>query len=292
MNKIKIFCFGFGQVAKSFINKLISRKEHLDLSITSRMPTHQKDFNNLKINSYMFNENIFDKDLKDKLEQANYILVSIPPVNGKDIVTKYIQSNLKNIKNCKWITYLSATSVYGDHNGEWVTEESITKPTSPNGIERLKAENSWMDLSKNNNFPLQIFRLAGIYSNEYNILKRLQLGKVQIIDKKNHYFSRIHVEDIANVLCESFKNFKNLETYNICDDMPASQNQVVSYGAKLLKLQQPKAVKLEEIESEMLKNFYKDSKKVNNKKMKNFFKYELKFPTFIEGLNNIFSNTF
>ena len=40
----------------------------------------------------------------------------------------------------------------------------------------------------------------------------------------------------------------------------------------------------------MLKNFYKDSKKVSNKKMKKFFNYNLKFPTYIEGLNNISNN--
>ena len=55
-------------------------------------------------------------------------------------------------------------------------------------------------MSLKNNYPLQIFRLAGIYSNEFNILKRLQTGKVQLVDKKNHFFSRIHVEDIANIL--------------------------------------------------------------------------------------------
>ena len=40
----------------------------------------------------------------------------------------------------------------------------------------------------------------------------------------------------------------------------------------------------------MLKNFYKDSKKVDNKKMKNFFKYKLKYPTYEEGLNIFFNN--
>ena len=32
--------------------------------------------------------------------------------------------------NCKWITYLSATSVYGDHKGDWVNEKASLKPTS------------------------------------------------------------------------------------------------------------------------------------------------------------------
>tara|TARA_Y100000591_G_scaffold323247_1_gene340756 strand:- start:380 stop:1258 length:879 start_codon:yes stop_codon:yes gene_type:complete len=290
MNKLKLFCFGFGQVAECFVNKLISEKKDLNLSITSRQETHQIEFNNLKINSYMFNKDKFDASIKLKLEEANHILISVPPVEGKDIVANYFDANLKNIKNCKWITYLSATSVYGDHNGEWVNEKSITKPTSSNGVNRLEAENAWKSLSTKNNFPLQIFRLAGIYSNQNNILKRLQLGKIQIVDKKNHFFSRIHVEDIANILFKSIDNFKNNEIYNICDDKPASQIEVAAYGARLLNVAKPNPINLEEVEGEMLKNFYKDSKKVDNKKMKEFFNYNLKYPTYKEGLSYIFNN--
>ena len=203
---------------------------------------------------------------------------------------RYLQLSEK-ITNCKWITYLSATSVYGDHKGNWVNENSPTKPTSANGLNRLEAEKTWKSLSKKNNYPLQIFRLAGIYSNEFNILKRLKTSSVQIVDKKNHFFSRIHVEDIANILFKSLDNFKSNEIYNISDDKPAPQSEVAAYGAKLLKLEKLNPVKLEEIESEMLQNFYKDSKKVDNKKMKSFFKYNLKYPTYVEGLDYIFDNS-
>ena len=240
----------------------------------------------------MFENDKFDESINNEIEKANYILISIPPVNGEDLVSKNFGISLKKNNNCKWITYLSATSVYGDHKGEWVDEKSITKPTSINGINRLKAEESWMEISKKYNLPLQIFRLAGIYSQEFNILKRLQNNKVQLVDQKNHFFSRVHVEDIANILFKSLENFKNNETFNICDDRPASQLEVAAYGAKLLKLKLPKLTRLNDIESEMLKNFYKDSKKVDNKKMKTFFKYELKYPTYVEGLNEIFNNTF
>jgi hypothetical protein len=41
--------------------------------------------------------------------------------------------------------------------------------------------------------------------------------------------------------------------------------------SKLLGIDKPKTIEINEIESEMLKNFYKDSKKVDNKKMKEFF---------------------
>ena len=290
MSKIKVFCFGFGQVAECFINKLIYEKKDFDLSITSRKETHQVEFNNIKIDSFQFSNDRVDNTIIKKLESANYILISIPPIDGKDIVANYFETNLKIRSNLKWITYLSATSVYGDHKGGWVNENSTTKPSSPNGISRLQAENTWLRLSNKYNYPLQIFRLAGIYSNEFNILKRLLTGKIQIVDKKNHFFSRIHVEDIACILFKSLNNFKNNEIYNICDDKPASQSDVAAYGAKLLKLQSPNPVKLEEVESEMLKKFYNDSKKVDNKKMKAFFKYNLKFPTYVEGLDYILNN--
>ena len=51
----------------------------------------------------------------------------------------------------------------------------------------------------------------------------------------------------------------------------------MQYGAKILNLPEPKEIKLDQIESEMLKSFYNDSKKVSNKKAKEFFKYKIAF---------------
>ena len=86
-------------------------------------------------------------------------------------------------------------------------------------------------------------------------------------------------------------NFKKGEIYNISDDKPASNKEVIMYGIKLLGVDEPQTIEISEIESEMLKNFYKDSKKVSNKKMKNFFNFELKYPTYIEGLDYINNNS-
>ncbi|MDB9706042.1 oxidoreductase, partial [Pelagibacteraceae bacterium] len=191
----------------------------------------------------------------------------------------------------KWITYLSATSVYGNHDGGWVDENSETKPTSPSGVERLKAEKKWIEVANKFDLPFQIFRLSGIYSNQYNILTRLKSGKAKIINKKDHFFSRIHVEDIANILSNSLTQIKKNEVYNISDDRPASAEEVTMYGIKLLGVDKPKTIEINEIESEMLKGFYRDSKKVDNKKMKEIFNYKLKYPTYVEGLNYIFNNT-
>ena len=45
MRNINIFCFGFGQVAKYFINKIKSENYKINLSTTSTSKTSQKSFN-------------------------------------------------------------------------------------------------------------------------------------------------------------------------------------------------------------------------------------------------------
>ena len=289
MRKIKVFCFGFGQVAKYFVKKILKEKQALELNVSSRKKTHKLTFEGIDYNSYEFNDKKIDKDIKIKIKNADFILISIPPIDNEDIVVKNFKETIKKT-NTKWITYLSATSVYGNHDGAWVNENSETKPTSTSGIKRLNAEDQWLKFANENNLPLQIFRLSGIYSEENNILKRLISGQAKIIKKENHFFSRIHVEDIANILFYSMKKFKRNEIYNISDDKPAPQEEIASYGSKLLKVKSPKILKLEALEDGMLKDFYKDSKKVDNKKVKNFFGYQFTYPTYKEGLDKIFNN--
>ena len=62
------------------------------------------------------------------------------------------------------------------------------------------------------------------------------------------------------------------------------------YGAKILNIKNLKKIEANEIENETLKNFYRDSKKVSNKKVKKTFDYNFKFPSYIEGLNYIRDN--
>ena len=289
MKNINIFCFGFGQVAKNFIDKLILENYNITLSSTTRNETKKEIFNGIDYKNFQFNSEKYDKNILSKLREADHILVSIPPKEGEDIVIKSFSKFLESSK-VKWITYLSATSVYGNHKGDWVNENSETKPTSPNGLARLKAENSWLALKMSKNLPVQIFRLSGIYSNERNILVRLKLGTARLINKKNHFFSRIHVEDIASILFKSLSKFKSGEIYNLADDKPSSSEEIMLHGAKMLNIKNLKKIEVKEIESEMLKNFYKDSKKVSNKKMKNYFDYSFKFPTYVEGLNYVRDN--
>ena len=290
MKKINIFCFGFGQVAKYFIYNL-SKKYDVNLVVTSREKTQKNFFLGINYNSYHFLDDNFDRDILDKIKNCDHILVSIPPINGTDIVIKNFKKILENAE-INWITYLSATSVYGDHQGKWVDESSKLNPLTENGKSRLTAEKKWIEFCSKKKLPFQIFRLSGIYSSERNIFERIKSGLQKVVNKPNHFFSRIHVEDIANILEITLeqRNIKPGEIYNLSDDYPCSNIEIANYAYNLMKISKPKMIKINEIKNEMLRNFYKDSKKVSNRKMKIFFEYKLKFSTYVEGLNYIRNN--
>ena len=95
------------------------------------------------------------------------------------------------------------------------------------------------------------------------------------------------MDDISNILFKSLSKFKSGEIYNLSDDKPATSKDVTLFGAKMLNIEK---IEVDQIKSEMLKNFYNEAKKVSNKKVKSYFNYNLKFPSYIEGLNYIRSN--
>ena len=290
MKEIKIFCFGFGQVAQYFIKNL-SKKYRINLSITSREKSQKKEIFGINYNNYQFIDDNFDKEISNKIKNYDHILVSIPPKKGVDLVLKNFSKTITELK-INWITYLSATSVYGDHQGRWVDESSKLNPSTKNGKLRLKVEKEWIKFCHKKKIPIQIFRLSGIYSPENNIFIRIKSGLQKIVNKPNHFFSRIHVDDIANILEITLEKnkLKSGEIYNLSDDYPCSNIEVANYAYNLMKIPKSQMIEINEIKSNMLRNFYQDSKKVSNKKIKEVFSYKLKFLTYKEGLSRIYDH--
>lgn len=259
---------------------LIERNIDFDISGTSRSKIQ---FSDKTIESYLFDSSNFDPEIENKLKNVTHILISTPPEVEQVIIKNYL-TTLKKNKNLQWVGYLSSTSVYGDHKGDWVKETSNIKPTSEMGLKRMEAE----QLLLNSNLPVRIFRLAGIYSLERNIFSRLKKKEVKIINKKDQIFSRIHVEDIAQVLFSSFSKSKDKDIFNVSDDAPCLYKEVVQYAAALLQVEMPKEINFEDLENSKMKDFYRDRKKVQNLKIKSMG-VKLKYPTFKEGLTAIFN---
>jgi nucleoside-diphosphate-sugar epimerase len=285
-NKDKFFFFGFGQTAKYLVNNLAQSKKKFSFNATNTKRTSLKTFGKKKFKSFKFRDKFYDRKLIKKLIQADYILVSIPPQKKRDVVLGSFKNLLKKSKFKKLI-YLSATSVYGNHNGKWVNENSKLKGRTKLGLGRKIAEKAWLKFRDLNKLDINVLRVSGIYSKENNVLKKISRTNIYVKEKK--YFSRIRIEDLAQILKKMFFSQKKFRVLNASDDKPATNKEVANFAAKLLKIKNLKPVPIAKFKNKMIKEFYKDSKKVSNKNMKNKLQIKLRFPSYKEGLKNLFN---
>ena len=111
--------------------------------------------------------------------------------------------------------------------------------------------------------PVNIFRLAGIYGAGRGPFETLRAGTARRIDKPGQVFSRIHVEDLAQVLAASISRPRPGAVYNVCDDDPAAPEAVVAHAAALLGVPAPPFVPFDAAGlSPMARSFYDDNKRV------------------------------
>ncbi len=230
-------------------------------------------------------------DLSGALRAATHLLISIAPREEGDPVLIALSDEFeKASKHLTWVGYLSTTGVYGDHQGGWVDEDTALVPATRRGELRAKAEAEWRALAARCDLPLHIFRLAGIYGPGRGPFAKVRRGTARRIIKPGQVFSRIHVDDIIQVLCASIAQPDPGRIYNVCDDFAAPPEDVLGYAAKLLGLPEPAEEDYATAEmSAMAQSFYAESKRVANSRIKAELGIKLRHPTYCEGLLDLLS---
>jgi nucleoside-diphosphate-sugar epimerase len=187
-----------------------------------------------------------------------------------------------------WTGYLSTTGVYGDRRGGWVFETSRLAAQSAEGARRVAAERDWLDVGRGMGLTVQVFRLPGIYGPGRSALDRLRAGDARRIAAPGQVFSRIHVDDLAAGLAASIARPRAGGIYNLCDDEPASNSEVIAHAAGLLGLSPPPEVPLADAGlSPTAQRFYSESKRVSNARAKAELGWRPAYPTYREGLKAI-----
>ena len=222
-------------------------------------------------------------DVTQALDQASHLLISAGPSEAGDPVLSRLGDEIAaRAGQFEWVGYLSTTGVYGDHQGGWVDETTALAPSTKRGQLRVEAEAAWQAIP---GLKLHIFRLAGIYGPGRGPFSKVRNGTARRIIKPGQVFSRIHVEDIAQVLKASIERPNPGAIYNLCDDDAAPPEDVIGYAAELLGLPLPEAVDYETADmSPMARSFYAESKRVRNDRIKDELGVVLKYPNYRVGL--------
>jgi len=219
--------------------------------------------------------------------KTSHVLCTIAPGSAGDPA---LRTCAPLLREARWLGYLSTTGVYGDQRGGWVDETTPPRPGQPRSVERLAAERAWQALGLEGGAAVDLFRLPGIYGPGRSAIDQVKAGAARRIDKPGQVFSRIHVEAIAATVVSAITRPSPGAVYNVADDLPAPNAEVIAYACELLALPVPPTIPWAEAApamSAMARSFYAENRRVRNDRIKTELGVRLRYPTYREGLRAI-----
>jgi nucleoside-diphosphate-sugar epimerase len=278
-----LLCLGLGYCARFYVAEFGARFDRV--IGTSRTPKPAG-----RVEMLTFDAAAPSDAVRGAVAAATHLLLSPTPTESGDPIAAALGTEIASAPKLESIVYLSSLGVYGDHDGAWVDETATTIPAHSRGGARLAAEQTWQAIGRTRGVPVAVLRLAGIYGPGQNVFTRLLAGRAHRIAKPGHVFNRIHVADVAQAIEAAFAR-KADGIFNVTDDEPAAYSNQVLMAAKLLGIDPPKELSMEEAQkilTPMALSFYAGCVRVKNDKLKNELGVKLHYPTYREGLRALF----
>ncbi|MGA8610542.1 MAG: SDR family oxidoreductase [Xanthobacteraceae bacterium] len=287
-----LLCFGLGYSAEHFVAAFGDGFERIIGTVrgaerAAALNAHLSG----RLKALLFDGSVAVPDVANAVRDAPFVLVSVPPHETGDPVLAVFGDALADARRLRAVVYLSTIGVYGDRGGDWVDEETPTRPGSERSRARLAAERAWQEFGSRRGVAVAILRLAGIYGPGQNALVQIEHGKARRIVKPGQVFNRIHVADIAQSIDAAFaRNASGV--FNVADDEPSPASDPLAFAAQLLGATPPPEITYEEAApsmSPMAKSFWQECRRVKNDKLKRELGVSLLYPTYREGLRALFA---
>jgi len=187
------------------------------------------------------------------------------------------------------VVLISTTGVYGDCNGDWVSEQSPTQPKTERGQRRLNAEAQWLDWGRKNAVDVVVLRVPGIYA--FSRLPRQRLKrKTPVVRAQECGFSnRIHADDLARICVIAMHRAPAGEVYNATDGFPGKISEYLQAAAAALGYEPLPEISMQQAQNELsagMLSYLNESRRISNRKLLDDLNVELLYPDFKQGILN------
>ena len=187
------------------------------------------------------------------------------------------------------VVYVSTTGVYGDCGGARVEETRPLAPATPRARRRVDAEQQLGRFCGSRGMALIVLRAPGIYGADRLPLGRLRAGTPVLRAEDDVYTNHIHADDLAAIVCRALEDDAPAGVYNASDDTEMKMGDWFDLVADVHGLPRPRRVSRREAErvlSPELLSFMKESRRLDNGRLKRELGVRLRYPTVHEGLRN------
>ncbi len=142
--------------------------------------------------------------------------------------------------------YYSSTSVYGDHGGDWIDENSTRSPMSDLGKMRVDIEDAV--LANLDGFSgSYVARLVGIYGPGRTLADYLRRG-VYTVARPEKVTNRVHVDDIVSATFAILRAAAPASrVFDVTDGSPQTVSDMVALLVDELGLEPPPTTTVEEV---------------------------------------------
>jgi nucleoside-diphosphate-sugar epimerase len=188
------------------------------------------------------------------------------------------------------IVYISTSGVYGDSKGDWVDETRPVNPGNDRSRRRVDAELQLADFAARHAVPLVILRVPGIYGPGRLPLERIRRGDPVVCPAEAPWSNRIHADDLAAIAVRAGRDDSPPGIYNASDDEPSSMTDYFYRLADAAGLPRPPCVSLAEARrtfSPGLLEYLNESRRLDNRRMKDALGVRLLYPTLAAGLASL-----
>jgi nucleoside-diphosphate-sugar epimerase len=214
-----------------------------------------------------------------------------PPGDGADDPrTTNLLRALARKGRVRRIVYASTSGVYGDCGGARIDETRATRPATDRARRRVAAEERVRHHGRAFGVCVSVLRIPGIYAVDRpggHPRERLTRGTPVLAAADDVYTNHIHADDLARTCVAALFRALPQRIVHASDDTELKMGDYFDLAADLCGLPRPPRVaraRAGEVLSPLQLSFMSESRRLDNRRLKDELRLRLRYPTVDSGL--------